>query len=604
MGDLIRVLLVDDQSHFADLAKSFLEREEERFEVETATSAAEGLDRLASDEFDCIVSDFDMPRTDGLEFFEAVRANEIDLPFILFSGKEENDLEDRSRFGAVTAFLQKGGNESFKDLARRIKLSVSAHRADRDQLEIQERYSALFEDTGRALAWLTRNGEGPVIADYNERFREEIAASLPDPGGQPIDTVFEPFSIGAETIEDALGSGEPTTVTAQHYSESAGSHYRLRIVPIGPDESGQSEHGLVSVIDVSNRTASDHKLEVFRTIVEAAGDPMYVLDMSGRFRYVNDAMVDLTGYDRGQLLGSDGQLVMTEADYQTGTELIRSLLRSDRDSGTFEMDLLKADGTAIPTENHVALVYDEETGNGDEVKATAGVIRDVSAQNRRLEALREHNRRLEELAGFISHDLQNPITTARGYLDLVTDEVDRPEHEKITQALTRMDNLVDDLLVMTRAGQRVTDPDSLALSDLAKQAWADVETETAVLELTDDRSLQGDRSRIRRLLTNLFANAVEHGEDAVTIEVGATEDGFYVADDGPGIPPERRDEVFEYGYTTRPSGSGFGLAIVKAVAQAHRWELSLTESDDGGARFEFSGVNHANGRRRPPLSAE
>ncbi len=110
------------------------------------------------------------------------------------------------------------------------------------------------------------------------------------------------------------------------------------------------------------------------------------------------------------------------------------------------------------------------------------------------------------------------------------------------------------------------------------------------------------------MFENLFRNSVEHGSTSsrtesddsvehgrcadgaapVTVSVGTTDDGFYVADDGVGIPPEERDDVFERGYTTSDTGTGFGLAIVVEVAQAHGWSVSVTESEDGGARFEFT----------------
>ena len=66
--------------------------------------------------------------------------------------------------------------------------------------------------------------------------------------------------------------------------------------------------------------------------------------------------------------------------------------------------------------------------------------------------------------------------------------------------------------------------------------------------------------------------------------------GFYVEDDGPGIPPGDRDAVFEWGYSSTLEGTGFGLAIVREVAEAHGWSVSATESDAGGARFEVTGV--------------
>ena len=77
----------------------------------------------------------------------------------------------------------------------------------------------------------------------------------------------------------------------------------------------------------------------------------------------------------------------------------------------------------------------------------------------------------------------------------------------------------------------------------------------------------------------------------MTVRVGALADGFYVEDDGPGIPEDERDEVFAHGYSTQRGGSGFGLAIVEAIADAHEWDVSVGEGADGGARFEVTGAS-------------
>jgi signal transduction histidine kinase len=97
----------------------------------------------------------------------------------------------------------------------------------------------------------------------------------------------------------------------------------------------------------------------------------------------------------------------------------------------------------------------------------------------------------------------------------------------------------------------------------------------------------GDRSQLKALFENLFRNAVGHGGPDVTVRVGPFENGFYVEDTGEGIDPDERDTVFDHGYTTGYGGSGIGLTIVSRIAQAHDWEVSLTESTEGGARFEF-----------------
>jgi signal transduction histidine kinase len=77
---------------------------------------------------------------------------------------------------------------------------------------------------------------------------------------------------------------------------------------------------------------------------------------------------------------------------------------------------------------------------------------------------------------------------------------------------------------------------------------------------------------------------------AVAVRVGTTDGGFYVEDDGPGIPEADREGIFEAGYSTADGSSGFGLTIVREIAEAHGWSVAVTDGASGGARFEFSGV--------------
>lgn len=110
-------------------------------------------------------------------------------------------------------------------------------------------------------------------------------------------------------------------------------------------------------------------------------------------------------------------------------------------------------------------------------------------------------------------------------------------------------------------------------------------------ELDGDFRLRADPDRLRQVFENLLQNAVDHGDGDVTVRIGTVgETGFYVADDGPGIPPEEREDVFDAGHTTADDGTGFGLAIVEKIVEAHGWEISVAESDAGGARFEVTGV--------------
>jgi PAS domain S-box-containing protein len=208
---------------------------------------------------------------------------------------------------------------------------------------------------------------------------------------------------------------------------------------------------------------------------------------------------------------------------------------------------------------------------------------------RRLEIQKE---RLDEFAGIVSHDLRNPLNVAEGRLDLAREEAESEHLDAVERAHERMQVLIDDLLTLAREGTPVEEEEPVALADTVAACWRNVETGDATLETATDRTIRADGSRVQQLLENLVRNAVEHGGTDVTVRIGELDggDGFYVADDGSGIPPERRERVFESGYSTSTAGTGFGLAIAKEIAEAHGWEIGVTVSAQGGARFEISGV--------------
>ena len=191
----------------------------------------------------------------------------------------------------------------------------------------------------------------------------------------------------------------------------------------------------------------------------------------------------------------------------------------------------------------------------------------------------------------VSHDLRNPLNVAEGRLDLAREECDSEHLEDIADAHARMEELIEDVLTLAQQGQPIDETETVDLSTVANRCWQMVETTGAELVTEDNLTFMAAEDRLQQLLENLFRNAIEHGSDDVITSVGAIdgEDGFYVADDGPGIPPEDREHVFDSGYSTANDGTGFGLAIVKEIADAHGLTVTITESADGGARFEFRG---------------
>jgi len=227
------------------------------------------------------------------------------------------------------------------------------------------------------------------------------------------------------------------------------------------------------------------------------------------------------------------------------------------------------------------------------------IERERQLRSREAEIARERDR-LEEFASLVSHDLRSPLNVATGNLDMVREQLEEGRMElsnldTVARSLDRMEALVEDMLTLAKQGSAIDETEPVSLSALVDECWTSVDTADAEVDVVSDLDFHADRSRLRQALENLFGNAVTHGGSSVRVAVGALDDGtgFYVADDGPGIPDEIRDTLFDAGVTTNPDGTGFGLKIVSEVADAHGWSVAATDADGGGARFEFRGVDAA-----------
>jgi len=197
----------------------------------------------------------------------------------------------------------------------------------------------------------------------------------------------------------------------------------------------------------------------------------------------------------------------------------------------------------------------------------------------------------------ISHDLRNSLDVAKAHLQAAEETGDTEHFEVIATAHDRMEQIVHDVLAITRDETGVTPSEQVPIESTARAAWQAVDTGGATLDIGSGLpTVTADADRVRRLFENLFRNSAEHGSTAgrpatndarMTVTIGSLENGFYVSDDGVGITPAEREKVTEPGYSTRTNGTGLGLAIVEQIVAAHGWELTVTSATNGGARFEI-----------------
>jgi signal transduction histidine kinase len=217
-----------------------------------------------------------------------------------------------------------------------------------------------------------------------------------------------------------------------------------------------------------------------------------------------------------------------------------------------------------------------------------GITRNVTERVERERQLRQQNERLDEFASVISHDLRNPLNVAEARATLLAERAESEHLESLLESLDRIEAIVEDTLTLARQGNTIDEMRAVSLTDLAGKCWAQVDTREASIEIVDEMSFQGDPDRLRHVFENLFRNAIEHGGHDVSVRVGRHgEREIYVEDDGPGIPTDERDDVFEPGHSSASGGTGFGLTIVKRIVESHGWEMAVSDGIDGGARFEF-----------------
>ncbi|WP_050033397.1 PAS domain-containing protein [Halorubrum halophilum] len=586
MSERIDVLHVDDDPSVLDLTEAFLERELESVAVTSVTEPSAALDRLAEEAFDCVVSDYDMHGTNGLELFEAIHAEHSKLPFVLYTGKGSEEIASQALNAGVTGYFQKGGPEQLRRLANRVKQAVDEHRTR----EIADRYSTVIDALGYPVYVVDETG---VFRFVNEPFaaltgydREEIVGSKP----------------GLIKDDDAVAEAEERLGRVLSSAGPDVERFSVDIVPKEGDPipcrdhmaalpyEGECFEGSVGILrDVSDELARREELETKTRALDEAPVGITITDPDlpdNPMVYVNDRFVEMTGYDRDDAVGINCRFLQGEdTDEETVARLREAIDAEEPES--VELLNYRKDGTPFWNRVSVAPLRD---GDGS-ISEWVGFQENITAFKEREAALQRQNERLDAFAAIVSHDLRNPLNVAQGRVELARELTDDSANlDAATDALDRIESIIEHTLTLAREGETVGDPEPVAIAEVAADSWETVDTGSASLSVEADGEALADPDRLRNLFENLVRNSVEHAGDGVRIRVGDLTDGFYVEDDGPGITESVRDALFEPGQSGVAGNTGFGLAIVQEIATAHGWTVEAVDAADGGARFEIRGV--------------
>jgi len=322
---------------------------------------------------------------------------------------------------------------------------------------------------------------------------------------------------------------------------------------------------------------------VFHTL----DDPVFVVTTSNRVLDANRAAREMVDTDGDPLEGRDLIEILPEPLLEDGA------LHPDL-GGAMEC-VIEVDG--IPRQ-YIARLRGTESAGRDDPRGCILSLTDITLQKTQQESLEAKNEQLERLAAVVSHDLATPLTTGESLLHLIKADLDS-SHSAVHQSVSDLETVhrrlrafAEGLPALARESTDVKTPTDCDLETVARGAWEVVNTGDLRLSVESTDTLQADASRLQQAFENLFQNVVEHAVDgqrgATTVRIGrlSTTSGFYLEDDGTGIPVGRRKDLLAFGVSTG-SGSGYGLAIVRTIVEAHGWSLSVTDSSEGGARFEI-----------------
>ncbi|GCF13985.1 hypothetical protein Harman_19200 [Haloarcula mannanilytica] len=633
----ISVLCVDDEPSFADLIATHLERNEEAIAATGVTSATEGLAYLDDHDVDCVISDYHMPDIDGIAFLETVRARDPDLPFLLFTSQGSEEVASEAIAAGVTDYIQKTrGTQQYAVLARRARNAVERVRAkaaaDDAQSQTKRILSAASDAVLISVTGTVAYANPAAVAFFG-------AADSADLCDRPLADLIEgPAESGTDPVQAVL-EGERTAAQVDRTIRTLADN-RVQASVTACDVTWNGADGTVSVI--SSRDGTNERERRLEALHEATRQLM-AAEVPNKVAGIGvNAAAEIIGLDANavHLIDDDGRLEPVAATasirtlvgdlptlgpgdsiawrvYESGEATAVPDVRGDDDVQNRETPIrselylplgeygiLIAASTTVDAFTETDIVAGRILAANMEA-ALAAVERDEQLRDREQE-LSTQNDRLEQFATVVSHDLRNPLNVAIGRLEALKQRHDDDSIAAIEQALDRMQALIDDLLLLARTGDTIAETETVSLATAVRDCWEVVDTGDAALVVDTDRRLQADMTRLKQLLENLLRNAVEHsstgsralsgdavenGSPGVTITVSDIPGGFAVSDDGPGIPEADRETVFESGYSTAGDGTGFGLSIVSQIASAHGWTVTLTESDSGGARFEFTGVD-------------
>ena len=329
---LIRVLHVDDDSGFLQIAKEILELNG-FFEVHNVSSVEEAFEKISLEEYDAVVSDYQMSGKDGLEFLKELREKGNTIPFVIFTGKGREEVAIKAlNLGADGYFNKAGSPETvYGELSHGIRQAVEKKKANDALRESEERFKAIVENAPFGYYRVGKDGLWQYVNPVWERmhgfsFKEVVGKSFEIT--QPEGSVKQARELVKRALSGERLAGEFGRLT----KEGKVGYHRYNIQPVKHGKEIVAIEGFIR--DISERKKAEQALkrsEVrFRDLAESIDDVFFAMDNDLRYTYWNRASEKLTGISAKEAIGKSLTEVFPDVKDTEVEQFYRNVLRTKR----------------------------------------------------------------------------------------------------------------------------------------------------------------------------------------------------------------------------------------------------------------------------------
>jgi PAS domain S-box-containing protein len=601
-----RVLIVDDSPEDRAAYRRRLSQGTERFEFEEAETGDDGIELCRSFRPDCVLLDYQLPDTDGLEVLTSL-ARELAagaFAVIMLTGQGSEAVAVRALKAGAEDYLVKGrGLDTLPQAVRSAVEKVSLRR------RIEEQRVELERSRNQLRVTLQSIGDAVIATDPQGHvtFLNAVAEGLTgwttdDARGRPLDDVF--VIVNQETraaVENpalrALREGTIVGLANHTVLVRRGGEERPIDDSAAPirDESGAVYGSVLVFRDVAERYRTEQSLLLQSRVLESMTEGVSVADEAGVIYYTNPAEDRMFGYDRGELVGKH---VSVQNDYppEENARRVGEVIEHLKGGGvwTGEWHNRRKDGSAFTSYARITTL---DAGGR---RSFVCVQEDVTDRHfledqlqRRVAELARADRRKDQFLAMLAHELRNPIAPMRNALHVLKlKSGDRQTVDRVRDMMERqvghLGRLVDDLLDVSRItqGKVVLKLERLDLARLIRESASDHEGqfESARITLAVQTPetpvwITGDATRLAQIVDNFVTNAIKFTNPGGEVTVAVTADGdqarLSVRDTGIGIEPEVLPHVFDVFIQADKTldrskgGLGLGLAVVKGLIEMH-----------------------------------